>query len=367
MVDYAGLVSHLSQDKAPFALLTMQATATAGVLMRSFPERFKSLFSAEHGFFGIVAPGEKTGADNHPYWKLPIHSLYGEHRHPTPEMLEGVERMVVDLCDIAVRCYTYLATLKNTLESCAAAGIPVTVVDREIPLGGIVDGPMREDEFSSFVAPVNVPLCHAMTPGECALWMRDTLPVPVELTVIKLKDWNHRRRAPWINFVPPSPAIRSWDSAVMYPLAVFTEAYPAVDCDRAGSLAFRVIGAPWIDQKSVMDELASPLAACGIGVQPYRYRPGSGEYAGESIDGILFSVAAPDGFYPVKAGVTVLSALMRRYADEVDRGARPEWADKLYGSSSVREALADGDTARLFESWIDGHRRYLENRVDIYG
>jgi uncharacterized protein YbbC (DUF1343 family) len=241
------------------------------------------------------------------------------------------------------------------------------VVDREIPLGGIVDGPMREDEFSSFVAPVNVPLCHAMTPGECALWMRDALPIPVELTVIKLKNWNHRCRAPWANFVPPSPAIRSWDSAVMYPLAVFTEAYPAVDCDRAGSLAFRVIGAPWIDQKSVMDELASPLAACGIGVQPYRYLPGAGEYAGESIDGILFSVADPDGFYPVKAGVTVLSALMRRYADEVDRGARPEWADKLYGTSSVREALADGDTARLFESWIDGHRRHLENRVDIYG
>jgi uncharacterized protein YbbC (DUF1343 family) len=367
MVDYAGLVSHLSHDKAPFALLTMQATATAGVLKRSFPERFKSLFSAEHGFFGIVAPGEKTGADNHPYWKLPIHSLYGEHRRPTPEMLEGVERMVVDLCDIAVRCYTYLATLKNTLESCAAAGIPVTVVDREIPLGGIVDGPMREDAFSSFVAPVNVPLCHAMTPGECALWMRDALPIPVELTVIKLRNWNHRCRAPWANFVPPSPAIRSWDSAVMYPLTVFTEAYPAVDCDRAGSLAFRVVGAPWIDQKDVIGELASPLASCGVEVRPYRYRPGAGDYAGEVIDGMLFSVADPDGFYPVKAGVTVLSALMRRYGDEAGRGARPEWADKLYGGASVREAIAGGDAARLFERWADERCGYLESKVDIYG
>ena len=367
MVDYAGLVSHLSHDKAPFALLTMQATATAGVLMRSFPERFKSLFSAEHGFFGIVAPGEKTGADNHPYWKLPIHSLYGEHRRPTPEMLEGVERMVVDLCDIAVRCYTYLATLKNTLESCAAAGIPVTVVDREIPLGGIVDGPMREDAFSSFVAPVNVPLCHAMTPGECALWMRDVLPIPVELTVIKLKNWNHRCRAPWVNFVPPSPAIRSWDSAVMYPLTVFTEAYPAVDCDRAGSMAFRVVGAPWIDQKVIIGELAPSLAVCGVETRPYRYRPGSGDYAGVTIDGVLFSIADPDAFRPVKAGVSVLSALLRRYGDKVAQGSRPEWADKLYGSSDVREALSDGDTALLFERWAEEHRGYLENRVDLYG
>ena len=133
MVDYAGLVSHLSQDKAPFALLTMQATATAGVLMRSFPERFKSLFSAEHGFFGIVAPGEKTGADNHPYWKLPIHSLYGEHRHPTPEMLEGIDVMVYDLQDVGARSYTFISTLGLVMEACAAEGVEVMVLDRPNP------------------------------------------------------------------------------------------------------------------------------------------------------------------------------------------------------------------------------------------
>jgi hypothetical protein len=82
---------------------------------------------------------------------------------------------------------------------------------------------------------------------------------------------------------------------------------------------------------------------------------------------MLFSVADPDGFYPVKAGVTVLSELMRRYGDEAGRGARPEWADKLYGGTSVREAIAGGDAARLFERWADERRGYLESKVDIYG
>lgn len=367
MVNYAGLLAHLSERDEPFALLTMQATSTTGRLMKAFPERFKALFSAEHGFFGIVAPGEKTGSAWHPFWDRPIHSLYGEHRKPTPEMLEGVGRMVIDLCDIAVRCYTYLATLKNTMEACGEAQIPVTVLDRQIPLGGILDGPMREDAFSSFVAPVDVPLCHSMTPGECALWMRDALSIPVDLTVIKLEKWDHRSRDPWPNFIPPSPAIRSWDSAVMYPLTVFTEAYPAVDCDRAGALAFRVVGAPWMDQKKLISDLAPGMAACGVAMRPYRYRPQSGGVNDLTLDGILFSVANPDAFYPVTAGVLLFTALVQRHGGKVLQGARPEWMDKLYGSSDIRDTLEHGSLTRLFERWIDGQDRFLESRVDLYG
>ena len=80
MVNYTELESSLASTNEPFGLLTMQATSTTGRLVNVFPDRLKALYSAEHGFFGTVAAGEKTDSAWHPFWNLPIHSLYGEHR-----------------------------------------------------------------------------------------------------------------------------------------------------------------------------------------------------------------------------------------------------------------------------------------------
>lgn len=365
-INYEALVNQLNACGGNFGLLTMQATSTTGRLIRVMPERLKCLFSAEHGFFGTAAAGEKTASVWHPYWNRPIHSLYGEHRQPTDEMLEGLDRIVIDLCDIGVRCYTYLATMKNVLEVCAEKGIAVTVLDRPLPLGGCVDGPMRAPEFASFVAPVNVPLCHGMTPGECATWIKQAEGLDLELDVIRVRGWNHQTREAWINFIPPSPAIRSLDSATFYPMTVFTEAYPAVDCDRTGSLAFRVIGAPWMDQRGLVQALAPGLASCGVNMRPYRYVPVGGAYAGQSLNGILFTVANPEAFYPVTAGILVYTALVQRHGSHLALGARPEWMDKLYGSTEIRDTLNGGDLGDLFQSWIDGQDAFLRTRVNLY-
>jgi uncharacterized protein YbbC (DUF1343 family) len=365
-INYSGLIDRLLDTDEPFGLLTMQATSTTGRLMSAFPGRLKSLFSAEHGFFGSAAPGERTASAWHPYWNRPIHSLYGEHRRPTDEMLEGISRLVIDLCDIGVRCYTYLATLKNTLEVCAAKGVAVTVLDRPLPLGGILDGPMRRSSYASFVAPLYVPLCHGMTPGECAVWIRDNQKLDLDLTVIKVLDWDHACRQPWPNFVPPSPGIRSWDSATLYPMMVFTEAYPAIDCDRDGPLAFRLIGAPWLDQKGLIDDLTPGLASCGVGMRPYRYAPCGGPYKGQSLNGILFTVASEEAFYPVTAGVLVFTALLQHHGSKVNLNARPEWLDKLMGSADLRDTLEKGSLSALFQSWIDGQDAFLQTKVDLY-
>lgn len=366
MVDYKELIRVLSETDEPFGLLTMQATSTTGRLLKEFPGRLKCLFSAEHGFFGTVPAGEKTASTWHPFWNLPIHSLYGEHRKPTPEMLSGLGRVVIDLCDIGVRCYTYLATLKNMLEACAEAGIQVTVLDRQVPMGNVMDGPMRKPEFASFVAPINVPLCHGMTPGECAVWIKKAEDLDLDLSVVKLDGWSHKIHHPWPNFVPPSPAIRSWDNAVAYPMTVFTEAYPAVDCDRNGPMAFRVIGAPWMDVKSLMKDLESGLETCGVEMRPYRYSPLGGHYAGFNLNGILFSVSRPGTYYPVTASVLIFTALMQRHSKQVTVGARPEWLDKLYGSTEVRDTLRSGDLGTLFQGWIDAQDDYLKTKVNLY-
>lgn len=366
MVDYASLEDFLDHTKESFALLTMQPTSTTGRLMRRFPGRLKALFSAEHGFFGMSAAGERAESTWHPIFNVPIHSLYGEHRKPTPEMLKGVGRMVIDLCDIGVRCYTYLATLKNTLEACAEANIPVVVLDRQVPMGDVMDGPMVKPGYTSFVAPINVPFCHGMTPGECAMWIVKTEHLKMRLGVIRLNGWSHAHHEPWPNFIPPSPAIRSWDNAVAYPLTVFTEAYPAVDCDRDGALAFRVIGAPWMNAVTIMDDLRAGLETCGIEMRHYRYTPRGGRYAGFQLNGILFSVSRPVGYYPVTAGVLILMALVQRYGEKVFVGARPEWMDKLFGSDEIRRTIRNGRLSALFQSWIDAQEDYLKTKVDLY-
>lgn len=366
MVNYKELLRSLGETQEPLGLLTMQATSTTSRIIKAFPGRLKALFSAEHGFFGTVAAGEKTASAWHPFWDLPIHSLYGSTRKPTAEMLEGIGRIVIDLCDIGVRCYTYLGTLKNTLEACAEAGLPVTVLDRQVPMGNVLDGPMRRPAYASFVAPINVPFCHGMTPGECAVWIRQAEGLDLDLSVVKLDGWHHKMHDPWPNFVPPSPAIRSWDSAVAYPMTVFTEAYPAVDCDREGPLAFRVIGAPWMDAKKVMKSLESGLDTCGVAMRPFRYMPKGGQYAGFNLNGVLFSVSRPYGYYPVTASVLIFTALLQLYGQKVTVGGRPDWMDKLYGSSEVRDTLRGGDLGTLFQSWIDGQDEYLKTKVDLY-
>jgi len=365
-VDYQGLIDHLAGSGSAFGLLTMQATSTTGRLMAAFPDRLKCLFSAEHGFFCASAPGEKTASAWHPYWNRPIHSLYGEHRHPTDEMLAGLGCMVIDLTDIGVRCYTYLATIKNVLETCAEKGVSVVVLDRPIPLGGVLDGPMRRPEYASFIAPLNIPFCHGMTPGECAMWIKNAEGLELDLTVVRVLDWSHASREPWPNFIPPSPAMRSWDNAVMYPMTVFSEAYPSVDCDRDGSLAFRIVGAPWLDQKGLIKDLTPGLSSCGVGMRPFRYAPQSGQYRGQNLNGILFTLSNPEAYYPVTAGMLLYTALLQHHGSKMVFGSKPEWFDKLYGSTEIRDTLQNGDLGDLFTKWIDEQDEFLKTRVDLY-
>ncbi len=367
MVNYEALVKHLSVvDNKPFALLSHQPSPTDGILVNAFGTRLVSLLSPEHGWFGLAGPGEKTSDDRHPFWDIPVHSLYGESRRPTPEMLKGAERLVIDLQDIGVRCYTYLATLKLALEAASEMRLPVTVLDRPIPLGGVLDGPMRKLSFASFVAPLNVPFCHGMTPGECAKYIDKVEQLGLDITVIKMKDWSHGDRAPWQNFIPPSPGIPSWDSAIMYPATVFTEAYPALDCDRGGPFSFRVLGAPWLDTPALIDDFAEVLPACGVGLRPYRYRPQNGRYKDQPLTGLLLSVENEDAFYPITAGVIIFAAILQRHRNDFCVDARPEWLDKLMGSSDLRGALSNDTLSDLFGTWIEDQDQYLLEKVNLY-
>jgi uncharacterized protein YbbC (DUF1343 family) len=360
-----GLLSHQ-------AALTVDGSTSAQLLRRALGSRLVALYGPEHGFFGQAGAGERTASRRHPDWGIPVHSLYGEHRRPSPEMLAGVDAVVCDLQDLGVRCYTYLATLRNMLEACAGAGVEVIVTDRPVPLPEVVDGPVAEPGFIGFVAPCRVPLVTGMTPAESACWLRGALGLDVGLTVVPMAGWR-RADAAWDGarpgFMPPSPGIKTWEGAMVYPATVWTEALPGIDCGRGTNLAVRVLGAPWLRAEAFCGALAGAGGLPGATCHPHRYAAGPGRYAGRELDGVRLAVADPARFRPAQASAALLRALAGAYGEARvwrHRGVRPGWFDALYGTARVREHLLAGEPLEpLFRGWREEGRAFRAARREV--
>jgi uncharacterized protein YbbC (DUF1343 family) len=148
-----------------------------------------ALYAPEHGLNGQALAEKKI--DNASYEGLPVYSLYGDTRKPTPQMLKNIDCMVIDLQDIGSRSYTYISSMKLTMQACFERGISVVVLDRPNPLGGLkADGPVLDPHFQSYVGLYQIPYIHGLTIGELALVARDELkPLRGSLTVVKMTGW----------------------------------------------------------------------------------------------------------------------------------------------------------------------------------
>ncbi len=314
-----GLLSHQ-------AALTATGETSAQRLRRYFGDNLVALFAPEHGYFVAAAAGEKTPSITHPLWGIPVYSLYGETRKPTPAMLAGIDCVVVDLQDLGVRCYTYLATLKLMLEACQEAGVSVIVCDRPVPLPGCEDGPIAHPDYFSFVAPCALPMVYGKTQSEVAAWLG--LPHQAAQMVDYTPSFRYPDDAPL--FVPPSPAIRSWHAAQCYPALVFAEAFPSLDVHRGGAMAFQALSAPFIDGEALagaFTELALP------GVNCFDYTQGA------SAGGIRLAVTEPSLFKPIQVADALLALLDQLTPhDALYRDWRPAWLNQLYGCEKVTAA-----------------------------
>ncbi len=356
-----GLVSHT-------AALSAEGATSAEALHGAPGLRLVSLFAPEHGFFGAAGAGDPVHSRRHPVWGIPVHSLYGARLAPTRAHLRGLDTLIIDLQDLGARCYTYVSTLRHVLQAAAAAGTPVLVADRPIPLPLTADGPGLQPGFESFVGSVRLPLAYAMTPGETALWIRDDLALDLDLTVIPMAGYRRdaRRGSDWPAWVPPSPGIRSWETAACYLTTVFTEAIPAVSCGRTTPLPFQVFGAPWMKAEAVREALAAERLP-GVSFHPHPFIPPTDPFAGQLIPGLRMVVADPCRFRPVLTSVAILAVLQRLHGPRrlwQAAGTRPDFFDKLYGTDAVRLALRDGDTpAAIAARWEPDLRRFRASRA----
>ena len=205
----------------------------------------KKIYAPEHGFRGEADDGEKVANDMDPKTGLPILSLYGKQRKPSPEMLSGIDVMLFDLQDVGARFYTYLSTLHYVMEACAENDIPLIILDRPNPNAHYVDGPILDLKYKTFVGMHPVPIVYGMTIGEYAQmingegWLAEGQ--EVALTIIPVLNYTHD--TPYKLPVRPSPNLPNAQAVALYPSLCLLEP-TAVSIGRGTSHQFQVYGHP---------------------------------------------------------------------------------------------------------------------------
>ena len=207
----------------------------------------QTIFAPEHGFRGTADAGEHVVDGKDPKTGLPIISLYGDNKKPKPAQLSGIDVMIFDLQDVGARFYTYISSLHYVMEACAENNVPLIVLDRPNPNGSIVDGPLLEKEFTSFVGMHPIPLLHGMTIGEYAQmingekWLKDG--VQCKLTIIPCVDYS--RTMPYSLLVKPSPNLPNDQSINLYASLCLFEG-TNVSMGRGTEKQFQIYGSPYL-------------------------------------------------------------------------------------------------------------------------
>ncbi|TVR63537.1 MAG: DUF1343 domain-containing protein [Gemmatimonadales bacterium] len=313
-----------------------------------------ALFSPEHGIRGTAEAGELVDHSVDDATGLPVHSLYGETRKPTPQMLEGVEVLLFDIQDIGTRYYTYIYTMGLAMEAAGEAGIPFVVLDRPNPVGGaLVQGNVLDPAFASFVGLYPIPKRHGMTPAELARLYRDAFEVAVELHIAPLDGWTRDQLFPdtGLPWLAPSPNMPDLESALHYPGTCLFEG-TNLSVGRGTPRAFQQVGAPWIDG----EELARRMTArglAGVTFHPVRFtprNPGDGKFADEEVGGVRLEVTDPARYDPARTGVALV---VEARALSGDRWTwRSSHFDRLAGTDALRLGVEEGKDERdLTAGW----------------
>ncbi|QOS92828.1 DUF1343 domain-containing protein [Brevibacillus sp. JNUCC-41] len=303
-----------------------------------------ALFGPEHGVRGDAQAGasveyymdEKTG--------LPVYSLYGKTKKPTPEMLKDVEVLVFDIQDVGTRYYTYIYTMAYAMEAAKENDIPFIVLDRPNPQGGeSVDGPVLEPEFSSFVGLYPIPLKHGMTVGELATLFNKEFKIGADLKVIKMKGWKRDMdyEETGLPFVLPSPNMPTVSTTFVYPATGLIEG-TNVSEGRGTTKPFELIGAPYINS----DELAGKLNALrlpGVKFRAASFTPTFSKHAGKLSHGVEIYITDREEFKAVPTGLHIIKTIQDLYPADFEFLAAKNF-NLLIGNGWVMSRIEEGSS-----------------------
>ena len=347
----------------------------------------RAVFAPEHGVRGTADAGELLDDTTDPATGVTVFSLYGDTRQPTPEMLADLDVLVYDLQDVGARFYTYISTMGLAMQAAAAVGVEFVVLDRPDPSGGgAASGFVLEPDQTSFIGQYPIPAAYGLTAGELAEliqaqgWMAGL--DQLELDVVPMQGWV--RSMTWAGtgrpWVPPSPGLRTVDSAIVYPGTVLFEA-TSISFGGGTPEPFTKLGAPWVNGPALARELnARDLPGVAFEAVRFTPRPISGitrspRLVGERLQGVRVVVTDTATFDAFAAGVHALDAFLRQgdEAGVTDVIDRPETFDLLAGTTRLRELLtiralaadivaASAASAESFEPVRTSVLRYEESR-----
>jgi uncharacterized protein YbbC (DUF1343 family) len=335
--------------------------------------RLVSLFGPQHG-----ARGEKQ--DNmvesefyrDPDIQIPVHSLYGETRRPTEEMLCDIDLIVYDLQDVGTRVYTFIYTMAYCMEACAEFGKPMIVLDRPNPLNGLkIEGNLLDPEYRSFVGLYPIPMRHGMTAGELALMFNSEFGIDCDLTVVGMENWSRndwfdQTGLPWIQ---PSPNLPTLDSAIAYPGSVLVEG-TCLSEGRGTTRPFELIGGPFIHAKIYAEGLNS-LDLPGVSFRPAYFEPTFQKWVSKMCGGVQIHVTDRETFEPYLTGIAAISVARSLYPESVEwRNPPYEYElekrpiDILCGSDRIPQMMQAGlPLDQIRQSWQDDIASFSRRRT----
>jgi uncharacterized protein YbbC (DUF1343 family) len=326
--------------------------------------QLRKVFTPEHGLNrdqeGRIASGTDAPSG------LPVISLYGKQLRPSPEMLAGLDTLVFDLQDAGARFYTYISTMSEAMQAAAQANLNFVVLDRPNPIGAEhVAGPMLDADLRSFTAPGILPVQHGMTVGELARWFKDDIKartgLDVKLQVIAMQGYRRAMRfdQTGLDWIPPSPNLRTLRSALLYPGTSWVEG-ANVSVGRGTEHPFEWVGAPWIDA----DKLAQALQAAklpGVAISPIRFTPDSSAYQGQVCQGVQFSITDKNKLDAPRIGLALTHTLFKLWPGKFE-------LDKTIGMIGSRETLSQIRQGQPIEAiangWQDGLNAFAAQRAN---
>jgi uncharacterized protein YbbC (DUF1343 family) len=274
--------------------------------------RLSAIFGPQHGLHGQTQDNMiEWQSIMHPVFRVPLFSLYGEHRKPTPEMLNEIDVLLIDLQDVGARLYTYIWTVKLCMEACSEKGIPVILLDRPNPVGKVhCDGPVLKEEYFTFVGGACIPLCHRMTIGEMAVWLKEKYYPSCDLEIIWMKNWKRASMysetgLPW---VLPSPNMPTEESAIVYPGTVLIEALNISE-GRGTTIPFELFGSPSIDAVKLRKNLINRKIP-GCAFREHGFIPSFHKFAGEYCNGLQIHVTDISRYMPVATALEIFDAII---------------------------------------------------------
>lgn len=249
-----------------------------------------ALFAPEHGVRGDAHAGDHVDNVTDPKTGLPVYSLHGKTRVPTPEMLEGIDVLVYDIQDIGCRSFTYISTMGLAMQGAAEQGIEFVVLDRPNPLGGIkVEGGLVEDGFISFVSQFKIPYVYGLTCGELALLLNgeNMLKKQCKLQVVKMKSWKRKMRyeETGLQWIPSSPHIPQPISAIFYPVSGILGELGYMSIGVGYTIPFQMFAAEWIKAEDLAANLNN-LHLPGLYFRPMYLKPFYSVGQGKQLEGV---------------------------------------------------------------------------------